>query len=44
MGEEAELLLKVAEHFPVKINSTSSIAAVKLIKEKLTRSLQEALL
>ena len=38
MGEEAGLLLNVAEHFPAKINSTSSMAAVKLIKEKLTEA------
>ncbi|KAK0604257.1 hypothetical protein LWI29_013821 [Acer saccharum] len=38
MGEEVELLVKVAEHFLVKINSTSSMAAIKLIKEKLTEA------
>ena len=34
MGEEVELLLKVAEYFPAKINNTSSTAAVKCFKEK----------
>ena len=38
MGDEADLLVKVSEHFPAKINSTSSIHAVKLIKEKLTEA------
>ncbi|KAI9185171.1 hypothetical protein LWI28_004985 [Acer negundo] len=33
-----ELLVKGAEHFPGKINSTSSTAAVKCIKEKLTEA------
>ena len=39
MGEEVDLILKVAEHFPTKINSTSSTAAIKLIKEKLTAAI-----
>ena len=38
MGDEADLLVKVSERFPAKINSTSSIHAVKLIKEKLTEA------
>ncbi|KAK0574579.1 hypothetical protein LWI29_025748 [Acer saccharum] len=38
MGEKVELLVKAAEHFPAKINSTSSVAAVKCIKEKLTEA------
>ncbi|KAI9161277.1 hypothetical protein LWI28_015966 [Acer negundo] len=33
-----ELLVKGAEHFPGKINSTSSTAAIKCIKEKLTEA------
>ncbi|KAK0597658.1 hypothetical protein LWI29_027297 [Acer saccharum] len=36
MGEEVNLILNVAKHFPAKIHSTSSTAAIKLIKEKLT--------
>ena len=38
MGKEMELLVKATEHFPAKINSTSSTAAVKCIKEKLTEA------
>ena len=38
MGDEADLLVKVSEHFPAKINNTSSIHAVKLIKKKLTEA------
>ncbi|KAK0578217.1 hypothetical protein LWI29_006860 [Acer saccharum] len=38
MGEEVELLVNAAEHFPAKINSTSSVAAIKCIKEKLTEA------
>ncbi|KAK0585747.1 hypothetical protein LWI29_033451 [Acer saccharum] len=38
MGEEVESLVKAVEHFPAKINSTSSVAAVKCIKEKLTEA------
>ncbi|KAK3206002.1 hypothetical protein Dsin_020048 [Dipteronia sinensis] len=36
MGEEVDLLVKVSEHFPAKINNTLSTAAIKQIKEKLT--------
>ncbi|KAK3225511.1 hypothetical protein Dsin_005373 [Dipteronia sinensis] len=36
MGEEIDLLVKVSEHFPTKINSTSSTVAIKQITEKLT--------
>ncbi|KAK3230230.1 hypothetical protein Dsin_002111 [Dipteronia sinensis] len=38
MGEDVDFLVKVAEHFPAKINSTSSIVAIKQIKEKLTEA------
>ncbi|KAI9161990.1 hypothetical protein LWI28_022664 [Acer negundo] len=38
MREEVELLVKVTEHFPAKINSTLSMAVVKCIKEKLTEA------
>ncbi|KAK3228852.1 hypothetical protein Dsin_000733 [Dipteronia sinensis] len=38
MGEDVDFLAKVAEHFPAKINSTSSIVAIKQIKEKLTEA------
>ncbi|KAK2654166.1 hypothetical protein Ddye_014022 [Dipteronia dyeriana] len=38
IGEEADLLVKVPEHFPAKINSTSSTVAIKCIKEKLTEA------
>ncbi|KAK3185082.1 hypothetical protein Dsin_032368 [Dipteronia sinensis] len=36
MGEDVDLLVKVSEHFPAKINSTSSTVLIKQIKEKLT--------
>ncbi|KAK3188212.1 hypothetical protein Dsin_027773 [Dipteronia sinensis] len=38
MGEDVDFLVKVVEHFPAKINSTSSIVAIKQIKEKLTEA------
>ncbi|KAK3188654.1 hypothetical protein Dsin_028215 [Dipteronia sinensis] len=38
MREDVDFLVKVAEHFPAKINSTSSIVAIKQIKEKLTEA------
>ncbi|KAK2652259.1 hypothetical protein Ddye_012115 [Dipteronia dyeriana] len=38
MGEEVDWLIKVPEHFPMKINSTSSTVAIKCIKEKLTEA------
>ncbi|KAK3230324.1 hypothetical protein Dsin_002205 [Dipteronia sinensis] len=36
MGEDVDLLVKVSEHFPAKINSTSSMVTIKHMKEKLT--------